>query len=84
MITLFDSAERSRREQVRYAASALWDDRLILFRHMIASSNDDEPSEERDRNLRWMADTFIQMEPKMYGPMPEDIQAFVHEHRTPA
>ena len=83
VITLFDSADRSRREQVRYAASAVWDDRLILFRQMISSSNDEESPEVRDRNLRWMADTFVGMESTMFGPMPADIREFVERHATP-
>jgi hypothetical protein len=83
MIKLFDAAVRARREQVRYTASALWDDRLILFRQMMASSNGEESSEIRERNLRWMADMVVTMEPTMYGPMPADIREFVAKHKTP-
>jgi hypothetical protein len=31
-----------------------------------------------------IADELLQMAAHMHGPMPEDIQAFVREHRTPA
>jgi hypothetical protein len=81
MIRKLEAVFASQRERVRYAASAMWDDRLIMFRRMINAA-EDEPSEKRQRDLRWIANQLARMEPTMFGPMPADIRAFVDEHAT--
>jgi hypothetical protein len=81
-IAVFDYMRSMMRERPRYAASALWEDCLDFVRAALSSNEAGAPS-DRERRLRRVASDLLSRAPKMYGPMPPEIEAFVRDYTSP-
>jgi hypothetical protein len=81
-IAAFDRTRSMALDQARYAASALWEDTLDFVRASLAPSDRDTVS-DHERQLGHLADELLKQAPKMYGPMPPAIEAFVQQYGRP-
>jgi hypothetical protein len=81
-IAVFDYMRSMMRERRRYAASALWED-LPDFTRAVIAANEDETAARDERHLQQLASDLLAQAPKMYGPMPPEIEAFVRDHTSP-
>ena len=82
MIAIFDHVYDRIREKPRGSGSALWEDQLGFFTAATKPDEDIAP-DERDRRLRQFASQLADLAPRMYGPMPPEIAAFVQRYAGP-
>jgi hypothetical protein len=81
-IAMIDYMRSMMRERRRYAASALWEDCLDFVRASLSPNEAGAPA-DRERHLQRLAGDLLSRAPKMYGPMPPEIEAFVRDHAPP-
>jgi hypothetical protein len=82
MIAIVDYMRFMAREQQRYAASALWEDTPDFVRASLGP-NEGEMTPDRQRHLERLARELLEQTPRMYGPMPPEIEAFVQQYAPP-
>ena len=78
-IAAFDRMYERVRESPRVVGSAMWEDRLDFVRAALSPNEDQSPA-DRERHLRRLARELADAVPKMYGPMPPEIEAFVKQY----
>jgi hypothetical protein len=61
-------------------AAPLIQTRYLVRRIMQAVADNPGPPDDRERHLSHLAHELARAAPRMYGPMPPDIEAFVREH----
>jgi len=70
------------RARMRYAGSAMWEDHLPMFNASIAPKEGTSAA-EHEIVLRRLAVDLVARAPRMYGPMPPEVEAFVRQFGAP-
>ena len=79
MIAAFEHIYEHVRDPWVSAGSALWDDQLFLIRKVLEPDENVTPA-NREAHLKWLATELVNRAPRMHGPMPPDIEAFVQQY----
>jgi len=81
-IAVFEHVYEYARERPRSCDSALWEDKAPFVRMGFAPQPNEAPS-DHERRLKQLANELASLAPRMYGPIPPDIEAFVQRYAAP-
>ena len=82
MIAAFERIYERVREPWVSAGSALWGDQILWIKQLLEPNENVTPA-DRETHLKWLATELMNRAPRMHGPMPPDIEAFVQQYGAP-